>query len=108
MFSGGLAHTRLIYVTGRGAESVIPLLSDSTLPQPDYIIADVGATVLHGDLRPVSPLHHDIAAGWPGTQVILQRLAKFPLLRRIPARLIGIGFRAEHVRTPEAHVGGVT
>ena len=82
LFSGGLAHTRLIYVTGRGAESVIPLLSDSTLPQPDYIIADVGATVLHGDLRPVSPLHHEIAAGWPGTQVILQRLAKFPLLRR--------------------------
>ncbi|MCB2007911.1 MAG: glucosylglycerol-phosphate synthase [Rhodoferax sp.] len=82
LFSGGLAHTRLIYVTGRGAESVIPLLSDSTLPRPDYIIADVGATVLHGDLRPVSPLHHDIAAGWPGTQVILQRLAKFPLLRR--------------------------
>ncbi len=82
LFSGGLTNTRLIYVTGRGAESVIPLLSDSTLPQPDYIIADVGATVLHGDLRPVSPLHHDIAAGWPGTQVILQRLAKFPLLRR--------------------------
>jgi len=26
----------------------------------------------------------------------------FPLLRRIPARLIGLGVRAEHVRTPEA------
>ena len=26
----------------------------------------------------------------------------FPILRRIPARLIGIGIRAEHVRTPEA------
>ncbi len=26
----------------------------------------------------------------------------FPALRRIPARLIGMGFRPEHVRTPEA------
>src|SRR5919197_490207 len=29
-------------------------------------------------------------------------LARFPLLRRIPARLIGIGVRPEHVRTPLA------
>jgi 2-polyprenyl-6-methoxyphenol hydroxylase-like FAD-dependent oxidoreductase len=28
-------------------------------------------------------------------------LARFPILRRIPARLIGMGFRPEHVRTPE-------
>ena len=27
----------------------------------------------------------------------------FPLLRRIPARLIGLGFRPEHVRTPSIH-----
>lgn len=27
-------------------------------------------------------------------------LARFPFLRRIPARLIGMGFRPEHVRTP--------
>ena len=27
-------------------------------------------------------------------------LARFPFLRRIPARLIGIGFRPEHVKTP--------
>ena len=30
----------------------------------------------------------------------LRLLARFPFLRRIPARLIGIGFRPEHVRTP--------
>jgi len=28
-------------------------------------------------------------------------LARFPFLRRIPARVIGMGFRPEHVRTPE-------
>ena len=33
--------------------------------------------------------------------VILQAFRYFPLLRRIPARLIGVGFRPEHVRTPE-------
>ncbi len=33
---------------------------------------------------------------WP-----LKLLRRFPFLRRIPARLIGIGFRPEHVRTPD-------
>ena len=31
---------------------------------------------------------------------LLQRL---PVLRRIPARLLGLGFRPEHVRTPDVH-----
>ena len=32
----------------------------------------------------------------------LRLLQEFPMLRRIPARVIGMGFRPEHVRTPEA------
>ncbi len=32
----------------------------------------------------------------------LKLLRDFPILRRIPARMIGIGFRPEHVRTPRA------
>lgn len=32
--------------------------------------------------------------------LLLRLLARFPLLRRIPARLIGIGIRPEHVRAP--------
>jgi 2-polyprenyl-6-methoxyphenol hydroxylase-like FAD-dependent oxidoreductase len=31
-------------------------------------------------------------------------LNRYPLLRRIPARLVGMGFRPEHVRTPEYEV----
>jgi 2-polyprenyl-6-methoxyphenol hydroxylase-like FAD-dependent oxidoreductase len=31
----------------------------------------------------------------------LKLLRRWPLLRRVPARLIGIGFRPEHVRSPE-------
>ena len=37
---------QLAFVTGRGLESVSPLLSDPTIPEPDYIICDVGCTVL--------------------------------------------------------------
>ena len=28
-------------------------------------------------------------------------LARFPVLRRLPARMLGLGLRPEHVRTPE-------
>jgi 2-polyprenyl-6-methoxyphenol hydroxylase-like FAD-dependent oxidoreductase len=35
---------------------------------------------------------------------VLRLLKRFPYLRRIPARIIGIGFRPEHVRTSEAAV----
>ncbi|MGH7221891.1 MAG: FAD-dependent oxidoreductase [Gemmataceae bacterium] len=33
---------------------------------------------------------------WP-----LRLMRRFPILRRIPARLIGMGFRPEHVKTPD-------
>jgi 2-polyprenyl-6-methoxyphenol hydroxylase-like FAD-dependent oxidoreductase len=32
---------------------------------------------------------------------ILRLLRRFPILRRIPARLVGMGFRPEHIRTPD-------
>ncbi len=32
--------------------------------------------------------------------LFLEAFKHFPLLRRVPARLIGVGFRPEHVRTP--------
>jgi 2-polyprenyl-6-methoxyphenol hydroxylase-like FAD-dependent oxidoreductase len=37
---------------------------------------------------------------WP-----FKLLTWFPVLRRVPARLIGIGFRPEHVRTPTVSTG---
>ena len=37
-----------------------------------------------------------VAVPWP-----LKRMQQWPWLRRIPARVIGIGFRPEHVGTPE-------
>ncbi len=78
---------RLVFVTGRGAESVLPLLADPLVPDPEFIIADVGATVLHGDGRtPVTPLQWDLSARWIGTEPILQALANVPGLvrQRVP------------------------
>jgi 2-polyprenyl-6-methoxyphenol hydroxylase-like FAD-dependent oxidoreductase len=37
----------------------------------------------------------------PRPPFIITLFNRFPLLRRIPARLIGMGFRPEHVRSPE-------
>lgn len=34
---------------------------------------------------------------------VLKLVRDFPVLRRIPARVIGIGFRPEHIRTRDAH-----
>jgi 2-polyprenyl-6-methoxyphenol hydroxylase-like FAD-dependent oxidoreductase len=36
----------------------------------------------------------------------LMLLKQFPALRRIPARMIGLGFRPEHVRTPDTRNAG--
>jgi 2-polyprenyl-6-methoxyphenol hydroxylase-like FAD-dependent oxidoreductase len=37
--------------------------------------------------------------------LLLKLLRQVPMLRRIPARMIGLGFRPEHVRTPDAKTG---
>jgi glucosylglycerol-phosphate synthase len=37
-------------VTGRGVESGLPLLNDPLIPDPEHLIADVGATVVRGRL----------------------------------------------------------
>jgi 2-polyprenyl-6-methoxyphenol hydroxylase-like FAD-dependent oxidoreductase len=37
----------------------------------------------------------------PRPHVVVSLFNRFPVLRRLPARLIGMGFRAEHVRSPD-------
>lgn len=74
---------RLIFVTGRGLESVLPVLADPMVPTPDWIIADVGATVVSGhDLRPVLPLQGQLAQSWPGALAVLDALSDFDGLHR--------------------------
>jgi 2-polyprenyl-6-methoxyphenol hydroxylase-like FAD-dependent oxidoreductase len=43
--------------------------------------------------------HQTPARGLP---LALKLLRQFPIFRRIPARMIGVGFRPEHVHTPLA------
>jgi hypothetical protein len=50
--------------------------------------------------RMIDPILHAegrIAAPWP-----LKLFSRFPVLRRLPARMIGSGVRPEHVRSPDA------
>jgi glucosylglycerol-phosphate synthase len=67
---------RLAFVTGRGLEAVLPLLGDPTIPSPEFIVCDVGATVVDGrSLRPLEPLQATIDARWPGEQKVAAALA---------------------------------
>ncbi|WP_134091547.1 glucosylglycerol-phosphate synthase [Olivibacter sp. XZL3] len=55
----------LVFVTGRGLETVIPLLNDPLIPTPDYIIADVGATIVNGHtLDKIEPIQSEIERNW--------------------------------------------
>ena len=38
--------------------------------------------------------------------LVLRLFDRSPLLQRIPARLVGVGVRPEHVHSPEAHRAG--
>jgi 2-polyprenyl-6-methoxyphenol hydroxylase-like FAD-dependent oxidoreductase len=47
-------------------------------------------------IRRVLGSRKQLALPWP-----LKLIRRYPILRRIPARLVGVGFRPEHVRTPD-------
>ena len=74
---------RLAYVTGRSLESVLPLLADPTLPQPDFIISDVGASFVHGDtLLAIPQLQSHVDTLWPGESQVASALESFELERQ--------------------------
>ena len=73
----------LVFVTGRGLESVLPILADPTIPQPSYIICDVGSTIVDGKtLQPVHPIQRRIESTWPGTRAVEEALADLENLVR--------------------------
>jgi 2-polyprenyl-6-methoxyphenol hydroxylase-like FAD-dependent oxidoreductase len=47
-------------------------------------------------IRKVLGSSKQLALPWP-----LKLLRRWPMLRRIPARIVGVGFRPEHVKTPD-------
>jgi glucosylglycerol-phosphate synthase len=73
----------LAWVTGRALEAVLPLLSDPALPMPDFLICDVGATVLRvSNMQPVQPLQSSIELLWPGELAVVSMMARFAGLVR--------------------------
>lgn len=104
LFEGDRHDRKLIFVTGRGLESVLPVLADPTVPTPDWVIADAGATVVSGDtLQPVLPLQAEVAEKWPGTHTVVEALAGFKGLRRqdVPQERRCSFFCEERAITPE-------
>jgi 2-polyprenyl-6-methoxyphenol hydroxylase-like FAD-dependent oxidoreductase len=53
--------------------------------------------IQNGVIRRVLGSSKPLTLPWP-----FRLMQRWPVLRRIPARLIGMGFRPEHVRTPDA------
>lgn len=66
----------LIYVTGRSAPAARELAKRTVLPEPDYLIADVGTSVLRG-LGPAraEEIEAELDRIWPGEDVVRENLA---------------------------------
>jgi HAD superfamily hydrolase (TIGR01484 family) len=70
-----LPEAKLLYVTGRTVPATLELIAEAGLPRPDVLIADVGTTVVRGDLTPVEEVEAALEETWPGADVIRERLA---------------------------------
>lgn len=96
----------LVFVTGRGLESVLPLLSDPMIPEPSYLICDVGCTVVDGaTMQPLHPLQGDIESLWPGEHVVEQALQHIENIQRqdVPQERRCSYFCAADAVTEEVH-----
>ena len=63
---------------------------------PARMTQAVQVFVQNNVIRRVLSSDHPLTAPWP-----LKLIQRWPVLRRIPGRAIGMGFRPEHVRTPD-------
>jgi 2-polyprenyl-6-methoxyphenol hydroxylase-like FAD-dependent oxidoreductase len=64
---------------------------------PTRVIQWLQVTVQNRIIGPVLASQSNIEPPW-----LLRRLGRNPWLQRIPARLVGLGIRPEHIRTPES------
>lgn len=68
---------QLIFVTGRSLELILRLYDqkDIKIPQPDYIIGDVGTTIYDGKtLKPVAEVQNWVAEIWGNANEFAQQL----------------------------------
>ncbi|CAH1687845.1 Alpha,alpha-trehalose-phosphate synthase [Hyphomicrobiales bacterium] len=73
----------LIFVTGRDLPFVRALVRDTSVPQPDYVIGDVGTTIAGGPtIEPIAELERPIASLWGNSSArIMSLLAEEPGLQ---------------------------
>ena len=64
---------------------------------PTWVTQRLQVLIQDRVIRRVLASRRRLALPWP-----LRLLRRFPILTRVPARLIGLGIRPEHVRTPDA------
>jgi len=62
------ASVGLVFVTGRDPDFITGMVRDDGLPQPDYVVGDVGTTIAQvapdATLHPIPDLEAEIAAAW--------------------------------------------
>jgi 2-polyprenyl-6-methoxyphenol hydroxylase-like FAD-dependent oxidoreductase len=63
---------------------------------PTWATQRLQVAIQNNVIRKVLGSSKPLALPWP-----LRLLRHWPILRRIPARLVGVGFRPEHVKTPD-------
>lgn len=62
---------QLVFVSGRGLATILPLFEEPSMPKPNFIICDVGATVVNGhSLEAVEPIQSLIEERWPGKEKV--------------------------------------
>jgi 2-polyprenyl-6-methoxyphenol hydroxylase-like FAD-dependent oxidoreductase len=64
---------------------------------PTRVTQRIQVAAQNNIVQPVLASTQPLAPPW-----ILQLFNRFPILQRIPARLVGVGVRPEHIHTPEA------
>jgi HAD superfamily hydrolase (TIGR01484 family) len=58
-------HILLVFVTGREISRIRSLYTDPNFPKPDYVIADVGTTIVHGKtFEPITVIQDWVAQKW--------------------------------------------
>src|SRR5690606_35172030 len=74
---------QLVFVSGRGLASIVPLFEKPLIPKPDFIICDVGATLVEGrSLQPLQPIQSLVEKRWPGSERVAALLSTVPGLVR--------------------------
>lgn len=62
---------QLVFVSGRGLATILPLFNEPFMPKPEFIICDVGATIVNGNtLQSIEPIQSLIEERWPGEEMV--------------------------------------